>query len=461
MNVNFKDTDGYTAFEAIAEEGLLSGKRSYVFTFGCQQNEADSERIRGMLLALGCTDTERPEEADLIILNTCAIREHAEMKALSMLGRFKALKKARPEMIIGVLGCMAAEPERAKLLKCDFHYVDFTLPPSMLHRLPAAVLSVMRSGRRSFAPYEAEADIVEDIPVRRLSANKAWVSIMYGCNNFCTYCIVPYVRGRERSRDSAAVIRECRELVKNGVKEITLLGQNVNSYRSDMSFAELIFAISRIEGDFIIRFMTSHPKDVSDELIDAIRCSGGKIAPYFHLPLQSGSDKILAAMNRTYTREKYLDTVRALRRAVPEIAISTDIIIGFPGEDDEDFEMTMDVLSSVGFDMVYAFIYSPRVGTRAEKFENRPPKAVTDERMARLLRTQDEIAYKKNLAFVGKRVRALVEGKSERGEAGVYTARAMDGRLVHIGASDSDIGCFKTVMIERAGAACLFGSLIK
>ncbi len=459
MNVDFKNTSDFPGFQRLLMEGSLACRGAHVITFGCQQNEADSERVRGILESLGCKITPRAEEADIILLNTCAIREHAEMKALSMLGRFKALKRARPDMIIGILGCMAAEPSRVAMLKTDFHYVDFTLEPAMLHELPAALLSAAEK-KRGFYLGTSEYTVVEEIPVKRTSPYKALVSVMYGCNNFCTYCIVPYVRGRERSRSSAAVIKECRELAESGVKEITLLGQNVNSYRSDMNFAELISEIAKIPGEFIIRFMTSHPKDVSAELISAIKNSDGKIAPYFHLPLQSGSNKILSLMNRTYTREKYIKTAAALREAVPEIALSTDIIIGFPGEDEDDFEETMKLLKEVRFDMLYAFLYSPRVGTKAAGMENRVERAVMDARMARLLAEQDKISYEKNQSFVGNALKVLIEAPSKRGgEDGVYTARAMDGRIVHISAEESDIGQFKTVEIERAGAACLFGSL--
>ncbi len=457
MNIDFKDTDAYSACRVLKSTGLLEGKRAYIVTFGCQQNEADSERVAGILQDMGAIMTDTHEDADIILLNTCAIREHAEAKALSMLGRFKAQKSENSELIIGVLGCMAAEPSRAEMLRCDFHYVNFTLEPSALYKLPELIYKALTERKRSFLFGTEEFPIVEDMPVIRKSPHKAWVSVMYGCNNFCTYCIVPYVRGRERSRSAEAVINECRELARSGVKEITLLGQNVNSYKSTLTFAELILEIARIDGDFIIRFMTSHPKDVSDELIEAIRKSEGKIAPYFHLPLQAGSNKILSAMNRTYTKDKYLETVRALRRAVPDIVISTDIIVGFPGEEESDFEETLNVLSEVRFDMVFAFLYSPRRGTRAEKLDNKIPRDKMDERMARLLKLQDEISLEKNLPLVGKEVKVLVEAPSKRGGyEGIYTAKTMGAKTVHIKGTDADIGKFKTVKIERAGVSCLY-----
>ena len=304
---------------------LQEGKNEkyYVLTLGCQQNEADSERIRGMAEAMGYSAAAEPEEASLIVVNTCAIRRHAELKALSIVGRFKAIKTARPETVIGVCGCMAAEPHMVEHIKKNFHFVTFTLEPNRLFRLPELVAASLLESRRSFVLGEDDGRIAEGLPIRRTHPHRAYVSIMYGCNNFCSYCIVPYVRGRERSRESAAVLEECRTLIESGVKEITLLGQNVNSYRSDLSFAALISKVAEMEGDFIIRFMTSHPKDVSDELIAAMKKYKGKIAPCFHLPLQAGSTRILKSMNRTYTREHYLSIVEKLRAAVPDIVILT------------------------------------------------------------------------------------------------------------------------------------------
>ena len=353
-SINDTKTKKYISLVKKINEG--SEKRAFVMTFGCQQNERDSEVALGYASAMGYAEADTAEDADLIIVNTCAIRQHAEEKALSMLGRFKALKKSRPELIIGVIGCMAAEPHRAELIKRDFHYVSFTLEPNMLHRIPELVYKKLSDGKRSFIFGEDEGDVYEDAPSIRREGHRAWVSIMYGCNNFCSYCIVPYVRGRERSRDSRAVLMECKELVASGVREITLLGQNVNSYKSDLTFAELLSRIAEIDGDFIIRFMTSHPKDTTDELISVMAKYTPKIAPYFHLPLQSGSTKVLASMNRTYTKEKYLLVAEKLRAAVPNIALSSDVIIGFPGESEEDFLETLDVLNRVRFDMVYSVL---------------------------------------------------------------------------------------------------------
>ena len=441
----------------------LEGQTKYVhvITFGCQQNERDSETITGLAVEMGYIPTDNCEIADLIILNTCAIRQHAEEKALSMLGRFKAQKKNNPELIIGVVGCMAAEPHRAKMLKEDFHYVSFTLEPNMLHRIPELVARKIAHGKRSFIFESDEGDIYENMPSVRRSNHRAWVSIMYGCNNFCSYCIVPYVRGRERSRASEDILKECRELVSAGVKEITLLGQNVNSYKSDISFPELLESIAKIPGDFIIRFMTSHPKDTTDALIDVMSRHTPKIAPYFHLPLQSGSNSVLKRMNRTYTREKYLDIVNKLRSAVPDIALSSDIILGFPSESDADFEDTMDILKTVRFDMVYAFLYSAREGTRAADFEDKVPRDVMDRRMAELLEVQNAISLEKNLPYENTVQRVLVDSFEIREGSRVYNGRTLFNKLVNFKGEDINPGDFVNVKIEKSCPFHLLGRAVK
>ncbi len=459
MLLNVENTE-YPSFSALVRD-RVKGKdlKAHVITFGCQQNEADSEKVRGMLISMGYTLSKDYKEADVIIVNTCAIREHAEMKALSLLGNFRAVKRKNPSLIVGLIGCMAAEPSVVARLKTDFHYISFTIEPNMLHKLPELILRSLEDGKRSFVIGEDTSDIVEGLPVYRSGELKAWVSIMYGCNNYCSYCIVPYVRGRERSRSSDLIVSECKELVESGIKEITLLGQNVNSYRSDKTFAELLESIALIDGDFIIRFMTSHPKDASDELIEVMRKYSGKIAPYFHLPLQSGSNKILKDMNRTYDRARYLDVAQKLR-SIPGMALSTDVIIGFPGESDEDFDDTMDVLETVRFDMVYSFLFSKREGTRAAKMTNTVDEAVKNTRMQRLLSVQDVISYEKNAEYVGKRVRVLVESHSKRGDADVYTARTGSNKLVHFKSDTDRIGQFIYVEIEKAGAFDLYAKEI-
>ena len=458
---------------SIKEKGVLEyislvkkineGKELYahVITFGCQQNERDSETVLGYLSEMGYTPTDDPERADVIVMNTCAIREHAEVKALSMLGRFKSQKKRNNDLIIGIVGCMAAEPHRAEMLKKDFHYVSFTLEPNMLHRIPEVLYKKLTDGKRSFVFGQDEGDIYEDAPSVRRNKHRAWVSIMYGCNNFCSYCIVPYVRGRERSRRSEDILSECRQLVASGVKEITLLGQNVNSYKADISFPELVSRVAEIEGDFIIRFMTSHPKDTSEELILAMKKYSPKIAPFFHLPLQSGSNSILRAMNRTYTREKYLDIVKGLKENIPGIALSTDVIIGFPGESDTDFNDTMDIIRSVEFDNVYAFLYSPREGTRAAKMEPVVEREIKDRRMAELLSLQDRISLAQNLKYENKTERVLTDSFEIREGKRICSARTLTNKLVYFESDNAKIGEFMEIIIEKACPYHLIGRVEK
>ena len=435
-------------------------KYAHVITFGCQQNERDSETVLGLLSEMGYTPTDNAEIADIIVINTCAIREHAEVKALSLLGRFKAQKKRNPGLIVGVVGCMAAEPHRAEMLKRDFHYVSFTLEPNMLHRIPELVLRKLTDGKRSFVFGADEGDIYEDAPAVRRERHRAWVSIMYGCNNFCSYCIVPYVRGRERSRRSNDIINECKTLISSGVKEITLLGQNVNSYKADLSFPELLSAIAELEGDFIIRFMTSHPKDTSPELISVMKKYNPKIAPFFHLPLQSGSNRILKEMNRTYTREKYLEIAKSLKENIPGISLSTDVIIGFPTETDSDFEDTMDILRSVEFDNVYAFLYSPREGTRAAKMVEVVDREVKDKRMAELLNMQDKLSLSKNLPYENTVQRVLTDSYEVREGRRILSGRTLTNKLVYF-ESDSDVGEFINVKITKACPYHLLGQVEK
>ncbi len=431
---------------------------AFVLTFGCQQNEADSEKLRGMALAMGYRLADSAEKASLILVNTCAIREHAELKVLSVIGGYKHLREKNPDLIIGVCGCMAAEQHRAEQLKMRYPQVSFVLEPGELSQLASRVLTAL-FGKRSF-PYTDPASFpppVEGLPQKRIGGHRAWVSIMYGCNNFCTYCIVPYVRGREQSRPSEAVVREVRELVERGVKDITLLGQNVNSYRSDCDFATLLSRLAEIPGDFLLRFMTSHPKDVSSELIRVI-ASCPKVAPHFHLPLQSGSDAVLKRMNRHYDTARYLATVRALRDARQGISITSDIIVGFPGETDADFEATLSIVREAGFDMIYSFIYSPRRGTPAASYPDAVPSEVAHDRMNRLLAAADEVARLRALPYAGRVCRVLVDAPSKDGRAGIMSGRTDTGKLVHFTTENAEIGRFACVKIERAEAFALYGA---
>ena len=461
MTKNFIATNAPLYIEKMKSEIFGKELFAHVITFGCQQNEADSERILGTLLSMGYKKCENPAMADIVIVNTCAIREHAEMKALSLLGSFKANKRRNSDFILGICGCMANEPHVADKLKKDFHYVSFALEPGRYELIPELVYKAYVDKKRSFLFGTEIPEIVEDIPVYRVSDHKAWVSIMYGCNNFCTYCIVPYVRGRERSRSSADVIRECRELVSSGIKEITLLGQNVNSYKSDLTFPELLDRIAEIDGDFIIRFMTSHPKDTSPELISVMAKHNPKIAPFFHLPLQSGSDKVLKSMNRTYTKEKYLRIASMLKEQIPGIALSTDVIVGFPGESEEDFLDTLDVIEKVRFDNVYAFRYSEREGTRAAVMENKVDMAVRHSRLDRLLKIQDKISLERNLPYENSVIRVLVESSDIRQGKTVYNGRSLTGKLVHFTSERECIGELVSVKINKANAFDLIGENVE
>ncbi len=444
---------------------LNEGKELYavVKTYGCQQNEADSERLAGMLRQMGYVLSEEEEKADLILVNTCAVREHAELKALSITGQFKHLKEKNRSLLIGICGCMVSQEHRKDDIKMKYPYVDFLFGTSMLYRFPEILYSKMKTGKRQFFLDESEGNIAEGLPVYRSSHFKAWVSIMYGCNNFCTYCIVPYVRGRERSRSPEELYSEVRQLVEDGVKEITLLGQNVNSYGKDLpkplSFAELLRNICRIEGDFTLRFMTSHPKDATKELID-VMAENPKIAKAFHLPLQSGSDRILQRMNRHYTAESYLSLVSYMREKMPDIALTSDIIVGFPGESEEDFEATLEVLEKAEYDNIYSFIYSPRKGTPAAEMPDQIPPEVSSARFSRLLEKQMEISNRKNKDYTGCVLKVLVEGHSKTDESKL-TGRSEKNRLVHFEGPDELVGQYAHVRITRTETFALFGTLEK
>jgi len=433
-------------------------RKAFVLTFGCQQNEADSEKLAGMAESMGYAICDTPDAADLILVNTCAIREHAELKALSIVGQYKHLKAKKPSLLIGVCGCMVTQAHRVEELKRRYPYVDFTLGTSSLHRLPQLIWEKKTRGKRLFCPEESDYLVAEGLPIRRESGYRAWVSIMYGCNNFCSYCIVPYVRGRERSREMGEVVKEVRELVARGYRDITLLGQNVNSYGKDSGypydFADLLRELDRIEGDYLLRFMTSHPKDADVKLID-VMAESRHIAHQFHLPLQSGSDTILHAMNRRYDTARYLGIVEYMRKKMPDITITSDIIVGFPGESEQDFEATLDMLERVRFDMLYSFIYSPRKGTPAASMEQLPD-AVKSARFERLLATQNRIATEKNQPLVGTRMRVLCDGVS-KSNAALYAGRTEGNKIAFFEGSPEDTGAFVEIYVDRADAFALYG----
>ena len=437
-------------------------KKACVVTYGCQQNEADSERIAGMLQAMGYEKTDKEEDADIIVVNTCAVRDHAEQRALSITGGYKHLKSKNPSLIIGVSGCMVSKKQSVDRIKRSYPYIDFTFGTEKLWQMPEILYGVMSTQKRSFCPNEGKPITMEGIPVLRENPYKAWVSIMYGCNNFCTYCIVPYVRGRERSRRPEDILREVRELVESGCREITLLGQNVNSYGKEFGgecdFADLLSRICEIEGDYIIRFMTSHPKDASRKLIDTM-AANPHIARQFHLPVQSGSDRILKAMNRNYTRESYLSLIRYMREKMPDIAISTDIIVGFPGETEEDFEDTLSIVREARYDMMYSFIYSKRGGTPAAEMEDQVPAEVTGKRFPRLLEVQNEISLERNLVWENQTLRVLVDGRSKN-NPDKFSGRTDGNKIVLFDADDSYIGKFVNIKITKAQTFALIGEIV-
>lgn len=459
MKENKSAFDYMKALKEINEGRALS---ACVVTYGCQQNEADSERIAGMLSESGYGIVKDTSLADVIIVNTCAVREHAEERAFSITGGYKHLKEARPWLKIGMCGCMASKADTSEKIKKSYPYIDFVFGTEKLAELPEILYRAISGGKRVFVPNNGDIEIAEGLPVVRESDFRAWVSIMYGCNNFCTYCIVPYVRGRERSRRPEKIIEEVEELAKSGCREITLLGQNVNSYGKEFSdecnFADLLSRICQIEGDFIVRFMTSHPKDASKELID-VMAENPKIAKHFHLPVQSGSDRILKEMNRHYDRETYLSLVEYMRERMPDIAISTDIIVGFPGETEEDFLDTLDLMRKVKYDMIFSFIYSPRTGTPAAKMEQVDDK-IKSERMERLLKLQNELLAEKNLSYVGKTMRVLVEGRSKTNTEKM-SARTEGNRIVLFDGDDSLTGNFAYIRITKSAPFALFGEIVK
>lgn len=435
----------------------------YVLTLGCQQNEADSEKIIGMAESMGYVKTEDPKRADLIMVNTCAVREHAESRALSFIGSFKKLKEANPALLIGICGCMVSQDHRIEQIKHSYPYVDFVFGTSSLHRFPTLLCEKISKHKRiMFKTTEQDYLVAEGLPISRQDTSHAWVSIMYGCNNFCSYCIVPYVRGRERSREKDEIVKEFTELVARGYKDITLLGQNVNSYGKDgeygYDFADLMDELASIEGDHRIRFMTSHPKDATHKLID-VMAKHKNIAKHFHLPMQSGSDRILKLMNRHYDREKYLSTVRYMREKMPDITITSDIMVGFPGETEDDFNDTLDMLKTVGFDMIYSFIYSPRKGTPAAESRDQIPDEVKNRRYQELLSLQGEISLSKNLPMVGGVYRVLCDGISKTDDT-LYSGRTDGNKIVFFEAEPSNVGEFVDIEIERAEAFALFGRKI-
>ena len=430
-----------------------------VDTYGCQQNEADSEKLRGYLAEMGYGMTQDEFQADIIVVNTCAVREHAEMRVLGNVGALNHTKKAKPGQIIAVCGCMVQQEHMTEKLKKSYPIVDLVFGPHELWRFPELLKRFMDRHKRVFATDENAGVVAEGIPRQRDGSVKAWLSIMYGCNNFCTYCVVPYVRGRERSRLPEEVVAEARELVEAGYKDITLLGQNVNSYGRDLGlnvdFADLLRMINDIPGDFLIRFMTSHPKDATEKLFQTMaECE--KCAHHIHLPVQSGSDRILKRMNRNYTREKYLEEIATARRWMPDLVITTDIIVGFPDETEEDFAETLSLCEEVRFAAMFTFIYSKRVGTPAASMPDPYTREQKQVHFDALTELSNRISVEKHRAYIGTRQHVLVDGETGREEYNL-SARTNGGRLVHMKGDPSLVGQFITVDIIDGNTWALYG----
>jgi len=429
---------------------------AYVETYGCQQNEADSERIRGMLQQSGYSIVTEAEGADVVVMNTCAIREHAEQRVFGNLGALTHTKRRHPGQKIFLCGCMAGQETVVERIRKSFPHVDGVFSTHHLWQFPEILYHVLTRKKRQFYVADEAGSIAEGLPVVRSNTLKAWVSIMYGCNNFCTYCIVPYVRGRERSRKMADILTECRELIENGCKEITLLGQNVNSYGKDLDegvdFSDLLAAIAQLPGDFLIRFMTSHPKDAGQKLFDTM-AAYPKIAKQLHLPFQSGSSRVLKAMNRHYDREKYLERVNYAKSVMPDLVLTSDVIVGFPGETEEEFEETISLIEKVRYDSLFTFIFSPRGGTPAASMEDPTPKSEKNRRFDRLCNLQNTISEQIHESYVGKTLRCLVDGT----DSDLLTARTEGGRLVRFAGCKELIGTYQNITITGATTWSLTG----
>lgn len=431
-------------------------------TFGCQQNEADTELIRGMLTDMGFGFTDDESRADLLIFNTCAIREHAEMRVFGNVGQTSHYKKANPNVIICVCGCMPQQPQVAEKIKNSYPYVDIVFGTHALYRFPQLLHTRLTGGKRVFdISGDEKGVILEGVHPVRKAGPAAWLSIMYGCNNFCAYCIVPYVRGRERSRDPEVILTELRELVDQGYKDITLLGQNVNSYGLDREglpdFSGLLELCNAVPGEFRLRFMTSHPKDASPRLFDTMaKCE--KVCHAIHLPVQCGSDRVLREMNRRYDVKRYLELVDYARKVMPDLTITSDIIVGFPGETEAEFEETVALLERVRFDSLFTFIYSRREGTRAASMPDPVSRAEKQRWFDRLLEVQNRISREKNAEYVGRTLPVLIDGRSEDPNYDL-TARTDGFKLVHLRGSEDLIGQFAEAEIDRSSTWALFGKV--
>lgn len=459
----------YKYIETIKQynQGVISsvGKpvRYIIETFGCQMNENDSERLSGMLSEMGYSECSERKDSDLIIFNTCCVRENAEQKVYGHLGALKKLKETNPNLIIAICGCMMQQKDVVEHIKKTYKHVDIVFGTHNLYKFPELLNTAITTRSTVIDVWDSTGSIAENMPISRKENIKAWVTVMYGCNNFCSYCIVPYVRGRERSRSLEEIKNEVEKLAKDGCKEITLLGQNVNSYgkdlEGDLTFAGLLRELNKVQGIERIRFMTSHPKDLSDELIYAMRdCE--KVCEHLHLPVQAGSSKILDEMNRRYSKEQYLGLIEKVKSNIPGIALTTDIIVGFPGETEEDFNETLDVVAKARFDMAYTFLYSKRTGTPAAKNPEQIPETVKKQRFDRLLELQNKISKEINDGLLGKELEVLVEGLSKSSKT-TYTGRTRENKIVNFKGSPDMVGKLVKVRIEEIQTWSLLGKINK
>ena len=430
--------------------------KAFVDTYGCQQNEADSETIRGMLLDCGYEMSDTEEGADVVVLNTCAIREHAVQRVYGNVGALVHPKRRHPEQKIFLCGCMMGQETMWSKIKHSYHHVDAAFNTHHTWRFPEILYTVLTKKGRLFFVEDSDGVIAEGQPRLRGGSLKAWVSIMYGCNNFCSYCIVPYVRGRERSRRPDDIIAEVKDLVEKGYKDITLLGQNVNSYGKDLSesvdFSDLLSVLAELPGDFLLRFMTSHPRDAGKKLFDTM-AKYPKIAKQLHLPFQSGNDRVLRAMNRHYDSAHYRSLVDYAKSVMPDLVLTSDVIVGFPGETEEEFEDTLNLIEYVGYDALFTFIFSPRPGTPAAKMEDPTPKEEKNRRFDRLLDLQNRISEEHHKAYIGKTVRVLVDGTDD----GLLTSRTEGGRLVRFEGDEGLIGTWQNITITGSTTWSLTG----
>ena len=436
-------------------------KKYHIVTYGCQMNVHESEKIAGILRRLGYEETQEKENADIIVFNTCCIRENAENHAFGNIGALKKLKKQNPNLLIAVGGCMTQEKGKTDILKTKFPFIDIMFGTLNLEELETLIKRKLQTKKKVIEIREKEGEIIEFEDAYRTSYPNAWVNIMYGCNNFCSYCIVPYVRGRERSRKAENIVAEVEKLVAEGYREITLLGQNVNSYGSDgktdgVTFAQLLDRVASIQGKFRVRFMTSHPKDFNEDVVKVME-KHRKICRLVHLPVQSGANRVLKEMNRRYTREKYLEEIEMLRRRLPEAEVTTDIIVGFPGETEEEYLDTERLVKEVDFASAFTFVYSPRQGTKAAEMENRIPEEVQKDRIMRLVELVNSLTRKKSEKYVGKTVEILCEDYDEKKQ--LYLGRDEFGRMGYFQSDRNVVGEFVYLRVTKANGISLFGEL--